>query len=334
LTSKPQTRVVVAWIVGQVGALALCAFLYVSHISKLKSSGLPDEIANTWLRNSIFHSGQDHFAAFCIRNTVRLFRYFFNHGTIGVLGLLFFVLGMVWLLRDKTSHRDPRNPTAWQLALLLGLPFVITLSAALAGFYPYGGTRHDALLTGFAMAGVSIGLTSPGAWKKWLTPSAVAGALVICYLFPSPTPPYILPKNQNRKLMNEATNDLRRSAPEGSVLFTDFQGALMLSYYFCPGRLVPFEQPQQSFLKSDCGNYQVVTFTQTLWSFDPAIFPNTLRQMQQTYGLGSNAAVWLFQAGWIDENEDKWIATLKQYGCHEPRNFGSDILICQMTLPD
>jgi hypothetical protein len=106
----------------------------------------------------------------------------------------------------------------------------------------------------------------------------------------------------------------------------------VLSYYFCPARLVPFEQPQQSFLKSDCDSYQVVTFTGTIWSFDPASFPNTLREMQQTYGLSSDATVWLFQAGWINENEDTWIAELERCGCHEPRNFGPNILICQMTL--
>jgi hypothetical protein len=132
--------------------------------------------------------------------------------------------------------------------------------------------------------------------------------------------------------MNAASNFLRHSAPAGSVLFTDYQGALMLSYYFCPAKVVPFEQPPQPFFKSDCGNYQVITFTQTLWSFEATIFPKTLRKMQQTYGIGSDATVWLFQAGWIDETEDKWIAVLKQYGCHEPRNFGPNILICRMTL--
>jgi hypothetical protein len=116
------------------------------------------------------------------------------------------------------------------------------------------------------------------------------------------------------------------------VFFTDYQGALVLSYYFCAAALVPFEQPQQSFLKSDCGSYQVVTFTGTIWSFDPTSFPNTLREMQQTYGLSSDATVWLFQAGWINENEDKWIAELEQYGRHEPRNFGPNILVCQMRL--
>jgi 4-amino-4-deoxy-L-arabinose transferase-like glycosyltransferase len=331
-TSKPQTRVAVAWMVAQLGALTLCAFLYFTHISGLNSSGLPEEIANTWLRTSIFHSDQYHLAAFCIRNTVRLFRYFFSHGTIGVLAMLLFVAGIVSLLRDKRRHEDPRNPIPWQLALLMGLPFLITLGAALAALYPYGGTRHDALLAGFAMAGVSIGVTLLGVWKKWLTPSAVAGALLICNLFPSPTPPYILPKNQNRALMDEATNFLHRSVPPGSVLFTDYQGGLMLSYYFCPAKVVPFEQPPPPFLKSDCGKYKVVAFTQTLWSFDPAIFANTLRDMRQTYGIGSDSTVWLFQAGWIDDNEDKWIAELKQRGCREPQNFGPNILICQMTL--
>jgi len=214
---------------------------------------------------------------------------------------------------------------------LLGLPFLITLAAALAGLYPYGGTRHDALLAGFAMAGVSIGVTWPRIWNKSLTPTAVAGALLICHLFPSPTPPYILPKNQKQKLMEDAASFIRRSAPPGSVLFTDYQGALTLSYYFCPTRIVPFEQPKQSFLKSDCGNYQVITFTRTLWSFEPGIFPETLRETQHTYGLSTDA-VWLFQAGWIDDNEDSWIAELKQNGCHEPQNFGRNILVCQMML--
>jgi 4-amino-4-deoxy-L-arabinose transferase-like glycosyltransferase len=330
-TSRPQSPVLMSWIVGQLGAIALCAWLYVSHISRLKSSGLPNEIANTWLRNSIFHSGQDGFAAFCVRNTVRLFRYFFSHGTIGVIGLLLFVLGVVCLLREKTPRNEPRTPSPRHLAVLLGLPLLITLAAALAGLYPYGGTRHDALLVGFAMAGVSLGLRQAWIWNKWLTPAAVAGALLICHLFPSPTPPYILRKNQNRELMNQATSYIRRSAPPGSVLFTDYQGALMLSYYFCPARIVPFEQPKQSFFKSDCGNYQVVTFTRTLWSFDPGIFPDTLREMHQTYGLGADP-VWLFQAGWIDDNEDSWIAELKQNGYDEPQNFGRNILVCQMTL--
>ena len=246
--------------------------------------------------------------------------------------MLFFVLAIVSLLLDKTSHQDPRNPTSRQLALLLGLPFLITLSAALAGIYPYGGTRHDASLAGFALAGVSIGLTRPWIWNRWLTPSAITGALLVCNLYSSPTPPYMVPRNQNKKLMNAATSFLRRSVPGGSVLFTDYQGALMLSYYFCPTRLVPFEQPPQPFFKSDCGNYQVITFTQTLWSFEATTFPKTLREMKQTYGIGSDATVWFFQAGWIDETEDKWIAVLKQDGCDEPRNFGPNILICRMTL--
>ena len=128
--------------------------------------------------------------------------------------------------------------------------------------------------------------------------------------------------------MNEATNFLRGSVPPGSVFFTDYQGALVLSYYFCPARLVPFEQPRQSFLKSDCGRYQVVTSTATIWGFEPALFPKTLREMQQTYGLSPDATVRLFQAGWIDENEDQWIAELEQNGCHELRNFGPNILVC------
>ena len=47
------------WAVGQAVAVALCVFLYVTHLSRLKHSGQPLEI-ETWLSSSIYHPGHDH----------------------------------------------------------------------------------------------------------------------------------------------------------------------------------------------------------------------------------------------------------------------------------
>ena len=45
-------RVAIAWIVGQLASLALCGFLYATHVSQLRSAGMPQEISDTWLRAS------------------------------------------------------------------------------------------------------------------------------------------------------------------------------------------------------------------------------------------------------------------------------------------
>src|SRR5207245_10922455 len=106
----------------------------------------------------IVHIGEDQLFTFIFGRTTRLFRYFFSHGTIGVAALLLFVFGIVFLLRDKKKPESLHKPTPRQIAILLALPFLITLGAAIAGIYPYGGTRHDSLLIMFAILGVSIGL--------------------------------------------------------------------------------------------------------------------------------------------------------------------------------
>src|SRR4029077_17480016 len=147
LRRKREPWLIAVWAAGQAGALALCAFLVKSHVSVLRQKGLPQNIADTWLRVSIFHRGEDHLASFIFTRSTRLFRYFFSQGTIGVTALLLFILAIVLLMRDRVVPGDLRKTTPRQLALLLVLPFLIALGAALTGLYPYGGTRHDSILS-------------------------------------------------------------------------------------------------------------------------------------------------------------------------------------------
>ena len=334
LTRKRQTLLIATWIVGQTGALALCALLVKSHVSVLRQKGLPQNIADTWLRVSIFHRGEDHLASFILTRSTRLFRYLFSQGTIGVMALLLFILAIVLLLREKSSPGDFRKPTPRQLALLLVLPFLITLVAALTGIYPYGGTRHDSILSIFAISGVSIGAARfKLPWdSKWVTPAALAVGLAICHLFPHPVPPFIPRKNQNRKFMTAAIQFIRQSVPRGSIVYVDDPGGLLLSYYLCGNAIVPFENQPQAFMESHCGTHQTVTPSRRLWSFDPDTFPGTVEEMRRRHSLDPTREVWMFQSGWIDWHEDLWIAELRPYGCYNPRKFGSNILICKMEL--
>jgi hypothetical protein len=327
-TTKTEPKVIAAWAAGQLGGLAICVFFYTSHLAALQRSGLHQQIADTWLRTSIFHSGQDHLAGFLVGRTVRLFRYFFSNGTIGVFALLLFVWGIDLLLLDAEPRQPSRKPTSRQFVLLLTLPFFITGGTAVVGLYPYGGTRHDAFLAIFAMSGVSLGLARVKIQKSWLKLAVLAGALAVGNLFPFPTPPFIKPRNQN--LMTAAMSFLRRPGPADSILLTDYEGGLMLSYYLCSSKVIEI-QTSQPFLESHCGDYRVIASSPELWSYDARTFPAALAELQQKGRLGPETNAWLFQAGWIDDKQAEWIAELGRFGCRDPRLFGQNILLCRIA---
>lgn len=318
-----------AWITGQAGALAICVFLYETQISKLRRSGIASEIAATWLRSSIFQHGQDHFVPFAATKTLRLFRYFFSQGTIGVVGFGLFLVAIVVLLR--TNNRGDITSGKRALAILLAAPFLIALALAIAGIYPYGGTRHDVLLSVFAIPGIAIGLDRlpiARATRSVTFVKAVflTAALVICTLFPSPAGPYIQPNNQRHELMRQTISHLS-SLPQDSLLFTDAQGSMVLNYYLCDQEMaLPFT-PEHSLLKLHCGRFFVLTSMATQAGFDRDEFPDLLRRVWQE--APNEATLYLFQSGWIDDQEEDWLTELRGLG-GKPRNFGPNILLCPL----
>ena len=318
-------RLTSAWILIQAGALAICAFLYESQISKLKESGVPSEIAATWLRSSIFQRGRDHLATFAWSATLRLFRYFFSHGTIGVIGFALFVLaivGSIW----QDQNPEPKSRKS-DLAMLLLAPFLITLALAAAGIYPYGGTRHDAFLIVFAIPAIAIGvdrISWQGSKTKRVRGVLLASAMLICNSFPSPSGPYIRPHNQRRELMLQAISAVR-SLPPDSILLTDAQGSTVLNYYLCEdGMDLPFT-PEKHLLGLRCGNYYVVTSMAAQTGFDRDRFPGLLSSAWQENPKATT--IYLFQSGWIDDKEEDWLTKLRGLGGN-PRNFGPNILLC------
>jgi len=332
LASEASPRLLAAWVASQLGGLAICAYLYTSHLARLRGSSLRQEIGNTWLRTSIFHHGQDRVAAFFMHSTLRLFRYFFSNGTVGVFAFLLFLWALATLLFSAKPLQPSRKAAPRQLAIFIALPFFITLAMAVSGFYPYGGTRHDAVLAIFALSGVSLGLARLKIPKLWPKLAILGLALVIGNLFPFPTPPFIKPRNQNRKLMTAAVNFLRRPTPHGSAILTDYEGGLMLSYYLCSHPVVEIKT-SQPFLESPCGNYTVIAASPELWLYDAQTLPMALTELHLRSGAkesGKDGTEWLFQAGWIDDKQAQWVATLAEMGCHKPMFFGQDIMLCRI----
>jgi len=315
------------WVCGQIGALALIGYSLVTHVARLRRMGMPQEIAETWLRKSIFHPGEHNVAIFVTAQTLRVFTYLFSHGLVGTLALLAFLAGMVSLLRRKNPWNKD-GPTPRELALLFGLPFVANCGAAIAGLYPYGGTRHNAVLAPFAVGGAVIGLATWIPARPWAKSLALVIALALCNFFPAP-PPLIRARNHSVVLMNNAVDYLRQTAPPGSVLLADYQSGLLLGYYACNHGIVQVFPPLLRFAKADCGPYSVITAGTQEWRFNANDLPGQLANVAEADGLAPGTKVWLFDAGWIT---DLAPALTSENQCLAPRTFGENILICQLTV--
>jgi hypothetical protein len=116
------------------------------------------------------------------------------------------------------------------------------------------------------------------------------------------------------------------------LIFTDLEGELLLSYYFCHSKVGQSEGPIQPLLESRCGEDQVISLDPRLWVFRAQTFPAQVKDAQQKYGMVSGTKLWVFQAGFIVDREPDLRAELRQFGCVSPRNFGENILLCELTL--
>jgi hypothetical protein len=323
-------RLVSAWGAGQIGALALAGYYLITHVRRLKQSGMADGIAETWLRKSIFHPGENHAASFVSAQTLRVFTYLLSHGAGGTLTLLAFFTGVIWLLRHKDDSEDAR-PKPRELALLITLPFIINCGMAVAGLYPYGATRHNAFLALFGLSGASIGLALWRPKKQWISPLVILICLLLCNFFPAP-PPLIRARNQRRRLMEGAVTSLRTSAPAGSVVFADYQSGLLLSYYACGHGVVQIFPPLKPFARSQCGPYTVITARPQEWKFRAEDLSGQLASLAEAYQLLPGTKLWLFDAGMITDTVPALRKQLEQLECSAPQSFGENILLCEITL--
>lgn len=331
--SKSPAGVAEVWAVGQMGALTLVLWLLRNQVSKLKAEGMPQWIADSYLRSSVFHPGVDRVIPFVLGATFRFFHYIFAQTAAGALGPLLFGIGLLLLVKDRHSNVDSNRPSGIALALLLVLPFIINCSLALAAIYPYGGSRHDSYLAMFAIPGIAIALARWRVSRSWVKPVVIVAALGFCNLFPKPLGEYIEPRNHNRALMIDAADFLRHSVAPDSIIFTDEQGRLLLNYYLCGSAMGALDLPWPEFREPRCPGNRLVVLNE--WNFREDTFPERLHDLRRTYNLSSGTTIWLFQAGWYIDKALDLRDEFARVGCNAPHEYGKSILICPAVLgPD
>lgn len=329
---RSSTGVVAMWITTQIGAAGITAFLWKTHISEIRHRSLTQDVAESYLRNSLFHPGRENVLAFLARANLRFFHFLFSQGAISIVAMLLFVAGVV-LLWPKSAETLPRNPSPRQLGILLLLPFLINCIAAIAGLYPYGGTRHNSYLAIFAMPAVAVVLARWRPRWSWAKPAAIVVMLAICNFTVTPAGSYIKSRNQKKALMENAVRYLQTSAPPHSVILTDYESGLLLSYYLCRKDITHLGAPTGFFYGSQCEGYESVSLLPKLWVFRADTFPKQMEELSKTLPPNLRDPVWLFQAGFIVDREPEFQALLARHGCSSPARFGDNILVCRIELP-
>jgi Dolichyl-phosphate-mannose-protein mannosyltransferase len=328
---RPKTSLMTTWICTQTGGLVIAAALWKTHISVIRHRALTQDVAESYLKSSLFHLGQENVFVFLARANARLFHFLFSQGAVSVLGMLLFVVGIVLLMPSRDPGNRSGRPKARQLGILLLLPFVINCGAALVGAYPYGGTRHDSYLAIFAMTAIAFAVARWRPTLRWARPLAIATALAICNFTVVPAGSYTRPENQKKELMEQAVAYLRGSAAPGSVVLTDYESGLLLSYYVCGADITHSGQLTEYFYISRCEEYQSASLLPRLWVFRADTFPTQLQALVKTEPPRGRE-MWLFQAGFIVDREPQFQELLGKYGCPAPRKFGQNIVVCRIQV--
>jgi len=334
LRSELPARVVTVWAGFQAGALALCAFLYVTHISKLHGSGMEHFAVDVWLRNSYFHPGQDQLLLFPFQSTLALFRYLFYSPLRGIPEAILFIAA-VWLLLAKRGLRGKAMPERRFAGTLLLLPFLVSCAMAIAGLYPYGGTRHSVFLLLFAVSGISFLIAEIAGERIW---PLLLGALVVApvWSLTARRPDTDMSdRNQSRPMMAATLQCIRQTIPPGSLIFTDYQTNVMLGYYL--GRhqvteipmVVRTMAPDDTFVDYPYGGYHVVA-PPTTWTFDRESFVTRLASFREEYHVKRTDPVWVVDAGWGATIGSDQFPFAPDVSASQVKRFGDNIMVFQV----
>ena len=298
LSRRPPIAVSAAWIAGQLVAVGLCAFLYVTQIRQLsKYFGGQDAtqgwMGNAYLSHSYFIPGKVNPLVFILGRTVGVLQYVFRQLLVGDIAFLLFVAGVFIVFHSRPISS---RITSRQLGCLLLLPFAFNCAAALVRAYPYGGTRHSCLLIPFALAGVSVSLAQ---FLKHKVFSGMVAALLIslvCHLSTAKELPYVAPDAQRSAHM-EAAMAFIRQLPPGQPIFADVQTNLLLGHYLCDQRPVVSDRTIPGFVSYECGGHRVIAST-TKYIFSARSFYDQWQEMVSKYHLQPGSKIWVAQMGW------------------------------------
>jgi hypothetical protein len=347
---RPTQKLIATWGLGQAGVIAFFVLLYRTHISTLTSSAMGESAVSEWLRRSYFHPGQDRLVLFVVGRGFAVFQFVLGQRLVGIVAGLVFLAGIVFLLRGKLSGAET-TATPRRLAIFLVLPFAINCALALAGRYPYGGTRHSAFLAMFAAAGIGSFFAAVARQRMTTAIAAALGVVCICSVFSSRHQPYIASKDQSRARMDQAIEAIRLGIPPSEPIFVDYQTSLLLGHYLCGQQASAGGSGQESSANSwmgprfesvpalvpthnmlHCGDHTLILSLGREEIFTPDTFLHSWDQFVRSNALQPGSGVWVVQAGWGSSLASGSQRRLNGISPSNIQSFGQNITIFRLTV--
>jgi hypothetical protein len=271
------------WAAAQVVALSLYALLYFTVMRGQLDAAAKAPLISGYLAGAFPRAGETP-AAFAWRGTLDQFAWLFYTPAAAVPALALFLAGLVWLARRRGA-----------VVALCAMPFALACAAAWLRLFPYGRSRHTAILSLFIAAGAGVALDRLlRARAGWLV--AVAAPLAVLALASRAAPALVhLHQNvQRRDAMLEAVAHLRRAVPAGETLLTDRKTALLLNYYLCGDRMRTASSAT-AFLELEVCGYRADV---RAWSnSDGAMLREHLLEFRRRHRLEPERGVWVVDAG-------------------------------------
>jgi len=340
---RPRASVVASWVVGQLCALALCVFLYKTHLSQ---HGTGDSaVLQEWIaylsRSSYFQPGRDNPLLFAVGRSFGVFQYLFGQLAVGIVMGLAFLAGLGLILRGRglAGNVVPSR----RLAIILILPFVLACAASFLHAYPYGGTRHVSFLIMPATAGISVAMArlasagSTGAGprgERWTRGVAITALVVaVCITFGKQRRPSMERADQSRAHMAAAIEFIQTKIASSDLIFTDYQSDLLLGHYLCGQRTIPFDTtPPPGFEQFSCGAHRIVSKDYTRWQFWANNFIPEWQRFVETYQLKPGSNVWIVQAGWSVELPEELRRNFVEFHDLHFESFGDNIKMFKLAV--
>jgi 4-amino-4-deoxy-L-arabinose transferase-like glycosyltransferase len=218
---RPPAIVVAVWVLVQSGALATYGFLYVNQVRRMAQLPSAEENRTGWLADAFVSPGEN-LAVHAAGAVADQFLYLFGWLWLSVIAICLFIAGLVLLWRKNARGRAT--------ALLLVLPFGFTLAANLAGYFPFGETRHTSFLGLFIAAGVAVACERLVRGRtRWLWTGVVLIPLWVALL--TTTTSALAWERHRKDDMLMSLEDVRYALQEGGPVLCERATAWTLEYY-------------------------------------------------------------------------------------------------------
>lgn len=321
-------NVVTAWVAGQAGALAICGFLYETHISKLGNS-----IAfwSTSFATSYFRPADTNIFSFTGTNTLNIFSFFFSERIVVWALLLSFVAGVAILFAGDLGAMRRNFRAGGHPGILLLLPFLAVWGASLVGIYPYVGSRHTGFLAPFAIAGAAYFLSLISRRQLWAGLLLAGVLMALSQIGEKPKELNVSGGDNSPRAMSNAIRYMKAEVPAGGTVLADFQSTLLLTYYFCgPKTVIPFQVFSGDYFDFHCQGDSVVSLH--TWKAAAPGFPDQFEKMARAHGLKPGDRVWFYQTGWGDSLDAKLDHQDPALRCLAPQHFGSGAVVIPFAV--